>query len=92
MNNLEEQRYAKAKERVGQIKSFCGNLTAYCIVIPMLAYLNFKTTDFLWVIFPAIGWGLGLAAHWVSAYGQNILFVKEWEKRKIQEFLNDKEF
>ena len=92
MENLNEHRYAKAKKRVECIKSFYSNLIAYCLVIPLLAYLNYRTTDFPWAIFPAIGWGLGLVGHWMTAYGNNPLFGKEWEERKIQEFMNDKEF
>ncbi|RIV32798.1 histidine kinase [Flagellimonas lutimaris] len=92
MENSNEHRYARAKERVENIKSFYHNLIAYCIVIPLLVYLNFRTTEFPWAIFPAIGWGLGLVGHWMTAYGQNPFFGKEWEERKIQEFMNDKEF
>ncbi|MBO0329455.1 2TM domain-containing protein [[Muricauda] lutisoli] len=92
MENFEEQRYARAKERVERIKSFYSNLTAYFLVIPLLAYLNFRTTGFPWSIFPAIGWGLGLVGHWMTAYGQNPIFGKEWEERKIQELMSNKEF
>ena len=92
MKNFNEHRYTKAKERVEQIKSFYSNLIAYCVVIPLLVYLNFRTTEFPWAIFPAVGWGLGLVGHWMTAYGHNPLFGKEWEEHKIQEFMNDTEF
>lgn len=92
MENSKAYNYARAKERVAEIKSFYSNLIAYCLVIPLLVYLNFKTTDFPWSIFPAVGWGLGLVGHWMTAYGHNPVFGKEWEERKIQEFMNDKEF
>ncbi|NDV15962.1 histidine kinase [Muricauda sp. TY007] len=92
MENATELRYAKAKEKVECIKSFYYNLTAYLIVIPLLGYINYSTTSFPWIIFPAVGWGLGLIGHWMSAYGHNPLFGKEWEERKIQELMNDKEF
>ena len=55
MENINELRYRSAKERVDCIRSFYGNLFWYLIIIPILAWVNYKTTDFLWVIFPAIG-------------------------------------
>jgi len=60
---LEDKRYEKAKERVEAIKGFYGNLTAYCIVIPILIYINYTTTSFPWAIFPALGWGFGVLTH-----------------------------
>jgi len=92
MENTTEYRYARAKERVENIKSFYHNLTAYCIVIPFLWWINYNTTSFLWAIFPTLGWGLGLLAHGFGAYGYSPIFGKDWEDRKIREFMNDKEF
>ena len=43
---ISDKRYQKAKERVESIKGFYGNLTAYCIVIPFLVWLNFKVNKF----------------------------------------------
>ncbi|MEZ2415621.1 2TM domain-containing protein [Muriicola sp. E247] len=84
---IEDKRYEKAKERVQEIKGFFGNLLAYCIVIPFLAWLNYRTTDFPWVLFPALGWGIGLITHGMEAYGYNPLWGKRWEERKIKEFM-----
>jgi len=84
---IEDKRYEKAKERVEEIKGFFGNLLAYCIVIPFLAWINYRTTDFPWVLFPALGWGIGLITHGMEAYGYNPLWGKSWEERKIKEFM-----
>ncbi|WP_375324858.1 2TM domain-containing protein [Flagellimonas sp. GZD32] len=92
MDNSINNRYAKAKKRVECIKSFYMNLTAYVLVISLLAYLNYRTTSFAWVVFPALGWGMGLIGHWMSAFGNNPFFGKEWEERKIEELMNNKEF
>lgn len=92
MKTIDEYKYKKAKERVECIKGFYGNLLAYCIVIPFLVYLNFKTTSFPWALFPALGWGIGLLAHGMNAYGYNPIFGKDWEERKIKEFMNREEF
>lgn len=89
---IEEKRYTKAKERVRAIKDFYGNVLAYCIVIPFLWWLNFRTTDFLWAIFPSIGWGFGVLVHGMEAYGYNPLWGKRWEERKIKELMEKDDF
>lgn len=85
--HIKEKRYQKARERVEAIKGFYGNLTAYLIVIPFLIWLNTRTTDFPWVIFPALFWGIGVVTHGLEAYGYNPLWGKRWEERKIREFM-----
>tara|TARA_R110002126_G_C10478471_1_gene501663 strand:+ start:615 stop:1937 length:1323 start_codon:yes stop_codon:yes gene_type:complete len=89
---ISSKRYEKAKERVELIKGFYGNLISYCIVIPFLAYINYRTTSFIWVIFPMIGWGIGLIGHGLRAYGYNPLFGKNWEQRKIKQYMEDENF
>ena len=91
-SHISAKRYEKAKERVELIKGFYGNLTSYCIVIPVLAFINYRTTSFVWVIFPAIGWGIGLLGHGLRAYGLNPLFGKGWEEKKIKEFMERDNF
>ncbi|MDH5415075.1 MAG: 2TM domain-containing protein, partial [Flavobacteriaceae bacterium] len=87
-NYIEDKRYLKAKEKVEGIKGFYSNLISYLIVIPILSYINYNTTSFPWVIFPALGWGFGVIAHGMEAYGYNPLMGKDWEERKIREFMN----
>ncbi len=89
---ISDKRYQKAKERVEEIKGFYGNLTAYCVVIPFLAWLNFRSTGFPWVIFPALGWGFGLLMHGMEAFGYNPLWGKNWEEKKIKELMDNDEF
>ncbi len=89
---IEDKRYLKAKEKVEAIKGFFGNLTAYCIVIPCLAWLNYVTTDFPWVIFPTLGWGFGILMHGMEAYGYNPLWGKRWEEKKIRELMEKEDF
>ncbi|MFT6797501.1 MAG: hypothetical protein ACJART_002652 [Maribacter sp.] len=82
-------KYVKAKEKVEAIKGFYRNLFAYSIVISVLAYINYNTTSFAWFLFPALGWGFGLVMHGLGAYGYNPLFGKDWEERKIKEFMQN---
>lgn len=89
---LEGKRYKKAKERVEAIKKFYGNLVAYCVVIPFLVVLNYKTSDFPWVLFPVLGWGFGVCMHGMEAFGYNPILGKRWEERKIREYMKDDGF
>ncbi|MET1259833.1 MAG: 2TM domain-containing protein [Flavobacteriaceae bacterium] len=92
METTQDYRYQKAKEKVEAIKGFYGNLTAYAIVIPLLALLNYYTTSFPWVIFPAIGWGIGVIAHGFGAFGYMPFLGKDWEERKIKEYMESDTF
>lgn len=89
---LEDKRYQKAKERVEAIKKFYANLLAYCIVIPFLALLNYNTTSFPWILFPVCGWGFGLFMHGMEAFGYNPILGKNWEERKIRDYMKDDTF
>lgn len=85
---LENKSYLNAKEQVKKEKEFYGNLTSYCIVIPVLAVFNYLTTGFLWVIFPALGWGIGLLFHGLAAFNYSPFLGRDWEERKIKEIMN----
>lgn len=80
----ENTTYARAKERVEKLKGFYGNLISYCIVIPVLIFVNLSTSRFQWFWFPMLGWGMGLTFHALETFGVG----KNWEERKIQEILN----
>lgn len=84
-------KYKRAKERVQKIKEFYGNLIAYILVIPGLAIVNYKTTgfDMPWVIFPIVGWGIGLIFHYSEAYGYHPILGKDWEEKKIRKYMNE---
>ena len=84
---IEDKRYYRAKERLKKVKEFYGNLTSYVIVIPILAFINYRTTDFPWVIFPALGWGFGVLAHWLEATGRTPFMGRNWEDKKIREIM-----
>jgi hypothetical protein len=89
---IEDKRYDKAKEHVKQLKGFYGNLTAYLIVIPCLAILNYNTTSFPWVVFPTFGWGFGIIMHGMEVFGYNPFLGRGWEDRKIKEYMDDDQF
>jgi len=78
----------KAMEYVEGIKGFYQHLFSYIPTIVILAVINFLfTPDFFWVIFPMIGWGIGIISHGVQAFELFSLFSPEWEKKQIEKRL-----
>lgn len=88
-----ENRYIKAKERVDVLKKFYANLTAYVLVISALALINYLTNDFryMWFLWAAFGWGIGIFFHAVATFNLNPFFGKGWEERKIKQIMEEEE-
>lgn len=80
----ENMAFIRAKERVEKLKGFYGNLISYCCVIPVLIFINLKTSGFQWFWFPMFGWGMGVVFHAIETFG----YGKSWEEKKIREILN----
>ena len=83
----------RAKERVEVLKKFYSNLTAYILVMCLLAGINYWANEwrYMWFLWAAFGWGLGILFHAFKVYGINPLLGKDWEERKIQEFMEEDE-
>ena len=77
-------KYIRAKKRVDDIKGFYGNLIAYCVVIPFLIFINYRTSwDHKWFYYPMFGWGLGVVIQAFTVFG----YGSDWEDRKIREIM-----
>lgn len=89
INYNEEERYYQAKKRVEEIKGFYGNLIAYVVVNIGLMVLNLVTSpNHLWFFWPMLGWGIGVVFHGLKVFNYSPFFNKEWEERKIREYMN----
>lgn len=87
--------YILAYKRVKRIKGFYTHLLVYVLVnsflIVQIYNYSQNSTFWSWKTFStAFFWGIGLGSHWISVFGRNIFFSKDWENKKIQEFI-DKE-
>lgn len=68
---------AKALERLEAVKGFRIHLTVYVAVIGFLAAIWLTTGGgYFWPVWPALGWGLGLALHLASL---------SWDKEPTEE-------
>ncbi len=92
MNTQEtyQERYKRAKERVGEIRGFYTHLLIYILVNLGLMGLNYYQNSLSkpWFLFTTFGWGIGVISHAAAIFSWNPLISKEWEERKIQEILN----
>ncbi|WP_318450178.1 2TM domain-containing protein [Photobacterium leiognathi] len=81
----------QALEYVKGIKSFYSNLTSYVLVIGMLFVINYFTgPDYWWAIWPALGWGIGIVSHALSAFEVVNVFGPDWERKQVEKRLGRK--
>lgn len=86
--SIEEKR---AFEYVQNVKGFYGHLVAYVLVTIGLFILNLIIEpDYIWAIWPAIGWGIGVLTHGLRAFDIIRLFGPEWEKKQVEKRLGRK--
>ncbi|WP_318442596.1 2TM domain-containing protein [Photobacterium leiognathi] len=81
----------QALEYVKGIKSFYSNLTSYVLVIGMLFVINYFTgPDYWWAVWPALGWGIGIVSHALSAFEILNIFGPDWERKQVEKRLGRK--
>ena len=86
----EEDRYNQAKKRVEAIKGFYGNLTSYIVLNIFFFILNMVTSpNHLWFYWPLLGWGIGVAIHGMTVFNYSPFFGKDWEERKLKEYIEE---
>ncbi|GAA4269644.1 histidine kinase [Hyunsoonleella aestuarii] len=84
--------YLRARSYVDELKGFYYSLISYCLVIPFLIFINYKTSwHFQWFWFPMFGWALGLAIQAFRVFVNDGAFGRNWEKRKIEQFMRDED-
>ena len=80
-----------AFKHVRKIRGFYGHVAKYVVVIGALAIFNLiKSPDRMWVVWPALGWGLGLVFHGMRVYGTMPFMNADWEKRQVEKYLGRK--
>lgn len=78
----------KAMEYVEGVKSFYQHLLTYFIIIACLTVINLLLSPgYLWVLWSAGGWGIGLIMHGIHVFELFSLFSPEWEKKQIEKRL-----
>ena len=93
-NNINEQeRYDIAVKRVKKIKAFYSHAMVYVVINIMIVIMNIQNLKpgesyFQWQNFTTLFfWGIGLLAHGASVFVPDFILGRDWEERKIQEFM-----
>ena len=97
------QQYILVRKRVEKISKFYKHLATYVIVNIFLSavfivgdindgdtfneaiwdYHNYK----IWLY-----WGIGIVFQALNTFGLNLFFNKDWEERKVKEYMNDDKY
>ncbi|WP_299048529.1 2TM domain-containing protein [uncultured Polaribacter sp.] len=93
-----EQKYILARKRVEKMSKFYKHLAIYIIVNIFLSAIfivgdindgdtfNEAFTDYhnykIWLF-----WGIGIVFQALNTFGINILLSKDWEERKVKEYM-----
>ncbi len=102
MENKNTTAYRNAKKKMEILKGFYNHLWVYIAINTVLILVNAEVfnsepNDFsdLGNYFTAFFWGIGLVCHALyTFYTLNFKnsFLKRWEEKKIQEYLEKDEF
>ena len=77
-----------ALEYVRDIKAFYINFWSYAIVMAILLIINLLTgPDYIWVVWPALGWGIGVLMHGLTVFERFSFFGAEWERKQVEKRL-----
>jgi hypothetical protein len=83
-------KYEQAKERVSALRRFYAHLTVYIVINLLLLLINIIVSPTtLWFFWPLLGWGIAIALHAFSVFGQRRVLGANWEERKIQEIMEE---
>ena len=98
--NHVSERYERAQKRIEEIKKFYKHLVFYLIInfifIGRRIYKDISHGDSVIEAFTDLSnygfffwWGFALIVHGILVFGAPNIFNKDWEERKINEYMND---
>jgi len=99
MDYFEDKKYQRAKKKIKDIKGFYSHLTVYIIVNIGITLLRLNVLEgrfefdapyWSYLITPFF-WGIGLAFHGLHVFQYKFDFFRNWEKRKIQEYMKQED-
>jgi len=86
-----QEQFERAQKRLKQLKGFYAHLFWYVIVNIFLIVMIVINGGDLWnfgTYSTAFFWGIGIVFHAFGVFGKNLIFSKDWEERKIREFMD----
>lgn len=91
-NFNQETKFSQAQKRVKSMKGFYIHATVF-VAVNLIIILGCALDDpqSLFTLDPymtAFFWGIGLFAHGMSVFGQDLIMGKNWEEKEIQKILS----
>lgn len=85
---MNEELVPRARKRVRDLRGLYVHVAIYVVFMGGLTLINWLTgTHTWWVVWPIVGWGIGLGAHAVAVLFEGTLLGPEWEERKTRELI-----
>ena len=82
---------ALALAHVRKLKGFYIHLAQFLVVIAILAIVNVVTyRHYLWVLWVALGWGMGVLLHGLKVFDRVPFLTADWERRQVEKQLGRK--
>ncbi len=86
-----EEAYLRAKKKVEKLTGFYWHLAVYVVInVFLIIVVSNNSGDGFWsfsTFATPLFWGIGLVFHFLGVFGQDFIFSKDWEKRKIDAYM-----
>ncbi|MBZ8140827.1 XRE family transcriptional regulator [Rubrivivax gelatinosus] len=77
-----------ALRHVRQLRDFYTHLATYVGVLSMLLVMNLLMQPrYLWVVWPALGWGIAIVVQALGIWGPSRFLGPDWERRQVEKRL-----
>ena len=94
-NFKKEEAYLRAEKRLKALKGFYSHAFFYVVVnLFLIGMIAFNSNGDFWnfgTFSTAFFWGIGLFFHAMGVFSKAALFSKNWEDRKMQEYMKKDE-
>ena len=100
MKNKDYKKFEKAQRKIVQIKSFYNHAAVFVIINAILLFSKEKMSTALfgedalvhpnamnWIEWNIYIWGAGLLLHALYVFGKVPFFIKKWEDRQINKYM-----
>lgn len=87
----QDSKLERARRIAARKLDFLRHFTIYAVVMAVLAIINNTTwRGYQWWLWPALGWGIGVVAHFLSAYvNQGGGLEKRMIQRELERMQDD---
>ncbi|MDN3724082.1 2TM domain-containing protein [Aequorivita sp. SDUM287046] len=104
MEQSENRKLRKARKRVEALKGFYQHLLIFILVNVLIFIVRSRVLEFIqndsptknfmeWVdwniLFVPLFWGIGLLFHAAKVYQFKFPFLKNWEERQLNKYMNE---